>query len=340
MPTSTLVSIVVMVIIAVVVVVYTRVLRKKMGGMPGQAPLGGPEAARVRGDLKRGDLSSLKQLLEQGGADDRDFFCDLRAGKARQPLLDQWCAQEPGSAVARLVRGRALVERAWDARGHGTADSVDDRGWELFFDYLKQAEQELQRAAELDAGDPTPWAFLIEVARGLQQDKEVARRRFQEAVRRDPEHWGAHSQMLSFLCKKWHGSHEEMFDFARRASSQAGEGSDLGTLVIKAHIERWLYYSFDDDKKGAAGYLKDAAAVQECQAAYARSLASAQLRVRRSTILARNTAAMWFFLVRDKQHLRLEIPHIGNAYSNYPWCYWDEPAKAYGEASQYAYGVL
>jgi len=340
MPTSTLVSIVVMVLIAVVVVVYTRVLRKKMGGMPGQAPLGGPEAARVRADLKRGDLASLKQLLSQGGPDDRDFFCDLLAGQVRQPLVDQWCNAEPDSALAHLVRGRALMERAWDARGHGTADSVDDRGWERFFEYLRQAEQELEQAAGLDPGDATPWAYLIEVARGLQQDKEVAQQRFREAAQRDPAHWGAHSQMLSFLCEKWHGSHDEMFDFARQASTRAGEGSDLGTLVIKAHIERWLYFSFDEDEKGAAAYLKDPKAIQECQAAYDRSLASPQLRPRRSTILARNAAAMWFFLVRDKQRLRLEIAQIGNAYSTSPWCYYDDAARAYGEASQYAYGVL
>lgn len=341
MPTSTVIMLVVMVLVAIFVVVYTKALRKKHGGtLPGQAPLGGPEAKRVSADLKRGDLASLEQLLSQGDADDRHFYCDLLAPLARQVQVDQWCAQQPGSAVAHLVRGRALMERAWDARGHGTADSVSDSGWELFRDYLEQAEQELEQAAQLDAGDPTPWSFLIEVARGLQQGTEVARQRFKEATRRDPLHWGAHSQMLSILCAKWGGAHEEMFAFARQAAANAGPGSDLGTLVIKAHIERWLYFSFEDDDKGAEVYLKDAAARQECDAAYAQSLGSPQLRTRSSTILARNTAAMWFYLVRSKKQLQMEVALIGNAYATYPWCYLDEPARAYAEASQYAYGVF
>ena len=34
------------------------------------------------------------------------------------------------------------------------------------------------------------------------------------------------------------------------------------------------------------------------------------------------------------------VAQIGNAHSYNPWCYWDEPAKAYGEAARYAYSML
>ena len=107
--------------------------------------------------------------------------------------------------------------------------------------------------------------------------------------------------------------------------------------MIMAHIERWLYFSFDDDKAGEKQYVKNAEARQECLAVYQRGLASPQARLRTSTIKARNVAAFWFWLTREKVPLKQEIGHIGNAYTEVPWGYWNEPESAYGQAAQYAY---
>lgn len=340
MPTSTIIM---MAVFGVVLVVYFVIMSrmKGQGGEWAADPVGGREAKRVRNDLKQGDLSSLKALLAVAGPgswDDRDFFCEVLAPKVGDHLLDSWCKSEPQSALAFLVQGRALLERAHDARGHGTADTVTDEMRQRFLSLLQLAEQSLQKAAELDPTDPTPWAFLVATSRGLGQGIEEAQQRFQEAVRRDPTHYSAHRQMLTSLCEKWGGSHEMMFDFARGAANRAAEGHDLATLIINAHIERWLYFDFDEDPKGAKQYLKDAAVRQECLAAYMRSLASPQIQVRRSTIYARNTAAMWFFLARERNYLLGEVAQIGEAYSRVPWCYYDTPAKkAYAAATSYAY---
>ena len=64
--------------------------------------------------------------------------------------------------------------------------------------------------------------------------------RFAQVVRRHPTHLVAHQQMLQFLCRKWFGSTEEMFDFARTAAAKAPAGSLLPELVVVAHIEHWL----------------------------------------------------------------------------------------------------
>jgi hypothetical protein len=322
-------------------------MRAKQASAPGQQPIGGAEAREAEIAMRSGDLGPFRQLVaapQTGGSwDDRDFFCELLAPKITRQALDAWCGGQGSQAdlgLAHLARGRALIERAWEARGRGTADSVTEEGWQKMHERLQRAEQDLLRAAELDPTDPTPWAYLLTVAKGLNHDRATAEGWFQEAVRRDPTHYGAHTRMLSFLCEKWHGSHELMFSFARQAADNAPDGSDLITIVIDAHIERWLYFSFDEDEKGAGQYLKDPLAKQECLAAHQRSLGSPQLQVRRSTIYARNVAAMWFFLAREKRPLQMEIALIGNAYSTYPWCYWDEPERAYSEASKYAYGVL
>jgi hypothetical protein len=235
------------------------------------------------------------------------------------------------------VYGVRLIEHAWEARGHGTSDTVSDKGHDLFKQRLQQADRELSQAAKLDPADPTPWAHRLTVARGLGLGQGHARQLYQEAAKRYPQHYTAHMQMLAVLTEKWGGSHQAMFDFARKAAERAGEGSHLGVLVIYAHIERWLYYRFDDDKKGMDKYPKERATQEECTSQYQRSLGSPQLQVRRTTILARNVAAMWFFLAKDRKRLQSEVAQIGNAYTDSPWGYWDTPERAYAEAAQYAY---
>ncbi len=334
-------SIIVMVLVFGFIALYWFYLKDKLaGGGERATPVGGAEAKQLRKQVKAGDMSGLTaklQMLRETAWDERDFWLDTVAPSALEPVMEAWIAGGNELALGHLIKGRAHIAWAWEARGHGTSDTVSDDGANLFEQHLMRAEADLQRAAELDPADPTPWAHLITVARGLGQGPELARERFDQATRRDPEHWTAHFQMLTLLCAKWGGSHESMFAFARDVSARMADGQDLSALVLMAHIERWLYFSFDDDSKGEKQYPKNPEAVQECLNAYQRSVGSPQARIRRSTIHARNIAAFWFFLTRDKANLRTEVGHIGNDYTPIPWGYWNDPEQAYSEAAQLAY---
>jgi hypothetical protein len=68
---------------------------------------------------------------------------------------------------------------------------------------------------------------------------DEARRRFEAVTRVHPDHVVAHEQRLQYLCRKWFGSHEEMFEFARATTERAPSGSMLHELIAVAHIERW-----------------------------------------------------------------------------------------------------
>jgi len=334
-------SIIVIVLVFGFIGFYWFYLRDKLAASGDKStPVGGPEAKLLKKQVKGGDMSGLTAKLKglrEGAWDERDFWLDTVAPAALEPVMDAWIAGGNELPLGHLIKGRAHIAWAWEARGSGTADSVSDDGANLFEEHLMRAEKELRLAAELDPADPTPWAHLITVARGLGQGLELARERFDQAARRDPEHWTAHFQMLIMLCAKWGGSHDSMFAFASEVSKRLPEGHDLGSLVMMAHIERWLYFSFEDDKRGEKQYPKNAQAVQECLAAYQRSVGSPQLKVRRSTIHARNIAAFWFFLTRDKVNLRTQVGHIGNFYTTIPWGYWKDPEQAYSEAAQFAY---
>src|SRR6185436_114566 len=99
-------------------------------------------------------------------------------------------------------------------------------------------------------------AWGLVSARALNAPREEALERLAELRRRDAHHAYGHHMMLVFLCEKWHGSHEEMFDFARSASGQAPDGSRLHALIANAHLERYFYFfHFAKDPQGGAAWF-------------------------------------------------------------------------------------
>jgi hypothetical protein len=87
-------------------------------------------------------------------------------------------------------------------------------------------------------------------------------------VKRHPYHRIAHEHMLQYLCRKWFGSHEEMFDFARAAAAAAPPGDPLGYLVAVAHVEQWLDLPDEED----LAYLQRPDVLAELHAAVDRTV--------------------------------------------------------------------
>lgn len=152
--------------------------------------------------------------------------------------------------LVNLALGVRFIGAAWEARGMGTSDQVNEERARLFFKRLQIAEQFLQQAGELDAEGPLPWAYRIAVARGLQYEKSVGLEYFQEARTRDPENRVAFKAMLTNLCWKWGGSHQTMFAFARKMSQEAPEGSWVHRMFVDAHSERYLAFRMQDELEG------------------------------------------------------------------------------------------
>lgn len=148
----------------------------------------------------------------------------------------------PNTAVGKLIEGEWLIRRAWDARGGGTADTVSDRARHVFKERLVKARNCLLQAAELDTEDPTPYATLQTVAMGLPSVPRVtAKHWMNEALKRDPLNRSARRRHLLLLCKKWGGSHQEMYVFARECIKVSPPGSHLKTLLFQAFYEHHMY---------------------------------------------------------------------------------------------------
>ncbi len=274
------------------------------------------------------NTASLSAPLRDNKWDLRAFYVTLVAQHLLNPHRVQRLDDTP---LCNLIKGRVGIHMAWQSRGYGTGDTVTDDRARLFFKHLQSAEQYLLRAAEQDPEDPTPWAFLQTVARGLQREHGLVKQWFHEAVRRDPTNQQAHYQHLLFVCEKWSGSHEEMYDFARDTVKNAPPGSTLMSILYLAFQERYLYFlAFEQDQQGARAFLRDRQVRRESLAVYKRSLQQREHIDSLADYWPHNLAAWWFLKLDMPDIVRQETKKIGRYCTEDPWAIFTKnPADGY-----------
>ncbi|MFD8501068.1 DUF4034 domain-containing protein [Amycolatopsis sp. NPDC059657] len=148
--------------------------------------------------------------------------------------LKAWQRAEPGNPHAVVVDAEALVYLAWQIRGGKWASQTSEAQFAGFHHTLEEAEKTAWQAAELLPSDPTPWATLITLGRGLSVDHQEFDRRWQGLIERAPLHRRGHDAALQYWCAKWRGSHERMVAFAQES---AAKSPSLSGLLIRAAYE-------------------------------------------------------------------------------------------------------
>ncbi|WUH91422.1 hypothetical protein OG900_15790 [Streptomyces sp. NBC_00433] len=283
---------------------------------------GDPRLARMQAAAKDGGAEQWPPvratLAAARGHEDLTF---LVAGIMDTAGVERWTADvlagRPDDTLALLVSGARHVGWAWQARGGYSASSVPEAQWKLFQERLVIAEERLLDVAEREPDWAAPWYFLQACGRGMQVDLDAAESRFAATCRRAPGHVAAHSQHLQQVSKKWGGSHERMFAFAREAARTAPDGSGLGQLVAMAHLEMWADASGDPDSR----VLHDPAVVRELHAAAALSVHHPAYVRERDWAVGVNTFAMAFALAGEEAAARVMFRSVGNRVTTTPWQY-------------------
>ena len=286
------------------------------------SPRVSPRDASVRRALRRSrSPAGLRRLFDSLDPKDwaeRFFHVDALARALPAATVQEWARQEPESADAQLLLGARRIEQGWEARGRGS--EVSEAQWEECTRHLEAATDALRRASELSPQDPTPWALRLTVDTLTSSSDEVRFQHFFEAARRDPEHWAAHLNMVFALTRKWGSTHDEMWTFARRAAYGARPGSDIPMILVRAHLEYWLYLDlFEERPQQATEFLKDEKVQEEILYCYDRSLAHPDHVECQTTVFARILAASWFWLVCDRARLRRELLALGPAIQEADW---------------------
>ncbi|NUT34711.1 MAG: hypothetical protein HOV79_16755 [Hamadaea sp.] len=81
-----------------------------------------------------------------------------------------------------------------------------------------------------------PEHYLVILGRARELATEESWRRFNALTEINPHPLFGHEQMQDNLMKKWGGSNEEMFEFARTRAA-ACPGTHVPLIVVRAHLE-------------------------------------------------------------------------------------------------------
>lgn len=146
---------------------------------------------------------------------------------------------DPGTAAdARALLGQALVARGWEVRTADRAQNVSQDQWRRFGILLREADEVLTGALEARPYHPAAASARLRVALGVgPESADDLRERFAIATHDRATLYPAHWLMLSIQCRKWYGSDEAMFGFARDVAASAPPGDPVSAMLPLAHIE-------------------------------------------------------------------------------------------------------
>lgn len=199
------------------------------------------ELASVR-DLAAisGDWQPVAGLLRQEHDADRrcnQFNTFAEAAATDDRWLDKWLAEEPDAPEALTLRSWALVQRAWLARGGRLAKHTPAEAFQQFYRILSEAGEASVDAIAVSPEEPAAWVASLWLAIGQQDEPSVFRQRWDGLQACAPHDRLGHNAALQLYCAKWHGSHEQMYAFARQVTDAAPPGSPLVVQILQAHIE-------------------------------------------------------------------------------------------------------
>ena len=123
-------------------------------------------------------------------------------------------ANAPG-AVRAYAKGTAQISLAWAARGSGWAKTVTDDGWKKMAQHLKNADGIIDAASDAypDVAYLPNLMITVELGQGTGQYR--MNQWFERAVKIDPDYQRPYCSKIYYLQPKWHGSPQEVLDFAK-----------------------------------------------------------------------------------------------------------------------------
>ena len=145
-------------------------------------------------------------------------------------LFHNW----PDAETSWLLKGEGNIDLAWQARGGGYANTVNDEGWKLFKKYLAIADEALGRAWNIDPKDPRIAVKMMWVELGQGTGRDRMELWFRRAMELDPNDYDACSAKCLYLEPKWYGSIDEMLAFGRACVTNKLWGGRVPLMLVDA----------------------------------------------------------------------------------------------------------
>ena len=189
----------------------------------------------------RSELGLLRESMKLLNGDSKTVFDKIDAVLATVPTA---------KGIRLYFRGVFYTDYAWEARGSGMASTVTEVGWQKFNERATEARKALEEAWSLDKTDSESAAAMITVEMAIGEgNRDEMEKWFKRAMDADSDNLDACKQKLLWLEPKWHGSPEEMLQFARACRDTKNWRSGIPLVLAEAHDR-------------LAGYLPEAKQVE------------------------------------------------------------------------------
>lgn len=198
-------------------------------------------------ELDASAMQYLKQALGEGSVrpEDQDDIGDVlimgwgRSFFDRNAVTLYQMVERQGKSfrwLALVLRGEYEIEKAWQARGGGYADTVSQQGWNGFRDHLANARTYLAEAWKLHPEWPLAADRMMRVSLG-DSDLQEMRLWFDRATEAQIDYADAWSELRWGLRPRWYGDTDSMLAFGIAA---------LNTKRFDTDVPRKFFDSISD----------------------------------------------------------------------------------------------
>ena len=153
--------------------------------------------------------------------------------KLEPALTQHW----KNSSWALLIKGRAYLSHAWQARGRGAASTVSAEAGREFDARLGTAAAALEAAWALNPRDSRICLAMLRVDMGHSRGRKHFEMWFQRGMKVAPGNWDLCSAKLEYLRPRWYGSVKEMVDFGRECTMNTNWSGGVRLLLAEAHVK-------------------------------------------------------------------------------------------------------
>ena len=232
-------------------------------------------------------------------------------------IHQQWLKAKPDSITAHVAYADFLAKYAWQARGDGMADTVTQKGWNLFNERLAKAKQVLDEARKLPEKDPVFWDASLRVALGQNWKPTEFDALLAEAVAFEPKYWKYDLARAKSLLPRWYGKEGDWEAFAEAAAKKPhGLGAELYARIV-LHLHGFYENVFVETK---ASWPTTRAGLEQMLASCPKSLD------------VKNEAAKLATMAQDQAFAKKCFDLIGDVYFTH-----DAPDGVWESAEQMAH---
>lgn len=154
--------------------------------------------------------------------DGRTLYNHLNGFASSLPLEErmEFCEdskqhEDDSPYVVNMLLGEYHLDAAWKSRGGGFASDVTEEGWEGFTEHMELSREAFEKAWEAAPTRPEAATAMVKVSMGASQGSPVKEMRlwFGRAVAAQFDYLTAYSHFSYGLMPRWHGSHEQRYEF-------------------------------------------------------------------------------------------------------------------------------